>query len=194
MRVSEHWGEFSFLLKAILLNFKFVEYKFFEYEQNLLDFRPCEQKMVEFARIRHTHYFFEHSGSWKYFLFQACAFLASMAERIMLCIDCVCVCVCLWTSKFRTKGREGCSSVFWCSSCMNEAGWCVCDLAKVFYFFYSALKMLVRVRNSVIFEVFGVKFSAKKSVFQNCLFGSPYGLVFQGNLGGSIHRERRWPN
>ena len=29
-------------------------------------------------------------------------------------------------------------------------------------------KVLVRLRNSVIFEVFGVKFSAKKSIFQNC--------------------------
>ena len=30
------------------------------------------------------------------------------------------------------------------------------------------LKVLVRLRNFVVFEVFGVKFSAQKSVFQNC--------------------------
>ena len=29
-------------------------------------------------------------------------------------------------------------------------------------------KIMVRLRNLVIFEVFGVKFSAKKSIFQNC--------------------------
>ena len=35
---------------------------------------------------------------------------------------------------------------------------------------------LVRLRNLVIFEVFEVKFSAKISIFQNCLSGSLFGL------------------
>ena len=38
-------------------------------------------------------------------------------------------------------------------------------------------KILVRLRNLVIFEIFGVKFSAKKSMFQICFFGSPFGIV-----------------
>ena len=33
--------------------------------------------------------------------------------------------------------------------------------------------------NLVSFEVFGVKFSVKKSIFQNCVSGSPYGLFYR---------------
>ena len=40
--------------------------------------------------------------------------------------------------------------------------------------------------NLVNFEVFGVKLSAKKSIFQNCLSGSPLGLVLWGNFQKSI--------
>ena len=38
-------------------------------------------------------------------------------------------------------------------------------------------KNWIPLRNLVIFKVFGVKFSAKKSIFQNCLSGSPFGLI-----------------
>ena len=40
--------------------------------------------------------------------------------------------------------------------------------------------------NLVIFEVFGVKFPAKKSIFQNCLSGSPFQLVLWGNSENPI--------
>ena len=42
---------------------------------------------------------------------------------------------------------------------------------------YSAFKKIGPASKFGHFEVFGVKFSAKKSIFQNCLSGSPYGLV-----------------
>ena len=39
-------------------------------------------------------------------------------------------------------------------------------------------KILVRLRNLVIFEVFGVKFSAKKSIFKNCFPARPSGSFY----------------
>ena len=45
-------------------------------------------------------------------------------------------------------------------------------------------KILVRLRNLVVFEVFGVKFSAKKSIFQNCLSGSFYAAILKNPFFG----------
>ena len=53
--------------------------------------------------------------------------------------------------------------------------------------------MLIRVRNLVIFEVFGVKFSAKKSIFQTCLSGSPCGSFYGAILKNWFSAEHFTP-
>ena len=48
------------------------------------------------------------------------------------------------------------------------------------------LKILVRLRNLVIFGVFGLKFSAKKSIFQNCPIKRARRASRKGNFEKSI--------
>ena len=65
-------------------------------------------------------------------------------------------------NKLKNKSRGQClPGEFRCDSgmCIDKNHYCDGD--------YSALKIVVRRRNLVVFEVFGVKFSAEKSIFQN---------------------------